>query len=1583
MKNGFFILLFIIYLSQKEIESKNLLLGAKFNVDFQTYEKPSDMNTIESDTIEIHFKKDFSIKNFLFPFFTSLQSNNIVWIFDINKDIIIKLKKYFGSPTFYYSENLEDIKYIKNDLSNLKKINEDIYIKGPFFIYVNPYENTFIDFLVNEIDNNDIDFSDDNNTLKFIQKDKEYNLINIKGNIIRLEINEEFNKNIFIIDTQGETKYILNKNNTYYDINESFKNFKIKSEEDTYINIYHNISEIFINEDINVIELEQKDIEKGIIINVTNIKDIEKFEYMIYYGYKNLIPSNLIKISYSSQLLFINNYFEKLEQLNENKNLYIYIFGKEPIFTISYINTYKFNPSSFYINITPKNNYYFIPEKNYNSKSFFEIFSCRNDINDNPINIEMFGPDGQDTKYDITTDNFLYYSSSKKMLLFNSEYEFILMSYELDDYLKFLESKIINFYIPQVTNDTIDLLIQNIKYNEEFNYKIIIIEENNGEDDLLNKLNNPCYFFQFYENNFNLSEYNYTIINTDYKNDYFFYEKINIINFNKNIYIKILSYSEKYKTVFYSKAKKIYIENIKQDNYNNESKNEVDYTILDENKEYSINNNEYIFKYNLKKNHLNNIPTIFLKYYNTYQSNNNLTELEIINPLYNMENYKLKTSGELTLNSDNILEDYGEYYFIFRNCLGIKFYIHNTINIFSLDDKTKNYLSNSDYKATESIMYFSLKLLEDKYIYIGTSCDLYFYSKTKNEVYKIFKNKKLGYGKVLKDEYFIFNFYDNCEPNSQTLAIISDYYYIDNEIPISTEINSMEMSSILLSGTRQIIVDLKSYKDKPYIILGNTNNHKYYCSESKDIEYIVRNEQSYNILKLDSHIIDLSNIDCPNNKTYIIIKFSNTIFELIFDYNIVEENQDTLIYEGEKTIVYNIKTNKNSSYYIFAFSNYENLQDLNKTNIDYSKVLFNVSNNYIIKLHQIKNDHTELKIRFYEIDDNIEITSIKENELSDLFYLDFDKSKIIYYINLLKKDVLYYHYNILGETEVFLLKENIQLNHILIDKIIKEKIINEELFDYQESNKIIIKPYQILAIKYNVTKLVQYLYMSSIYQDFVMNNPVKYIKAYKKYILKKERGIVLDPESDSQIKLLTYNNSIYHIFDKNNTNKTYENLEENLCLQSDKDTIIYLFYRNKQYYSVTKCDKNFFENKILYFDDWQREIYYDYSFNQNYKSRPLLLNEMEPISTNFKFYYNPFNKNISLDIYFYIYTNMYHKVYSLMNLNPGLNRLKDDDKYMSQNIYNNEKLNLYYQYITCEAIDNEKSEMHLYIYRSWTFILYNTFGNFFRYKEHSIYTIFFGYDQKQKGILNYILTEYEETDEESNNYYNFNLKMNIKDELLIEILPIDKNKEFDYYLVYTITNGTSTEINNLLNNICFNLDLIEYDNNSTFFIEKITLRGNSSYQNVIINMTEYNLTKGDIIYMNILVKGIILDKFEKIYNYSTKYYEIQEYIPDGGEESNEMSSSTLALIIVFSIVGAILIFVIIFILYRKLNKSKKLNNNSDIYKEKYEEEKYKEEKYKEEKYFEEKYKEEKYKGEKEEYELDIPKEVLLAYPSAN
>ena len=75
------------------------------------------------------------------------------------------------------------------------------------------------------------------------------------------------------------------------------------------------------------------------------------------------------------------------------------------------------------------------------------------------------------------------------------------------------------------------------------------------------------------------------------------------------------------------------------------------------------------------------MPVIFLTYYNTHNLNNLQKELEIINPLLHNMTDKLGVSGQISLTDKNILKDYGDYYLIFRNCLGIKFYIHNTITI--------------------------------------------------------------------------------------------------------------------------------------------------------------------------------------------------------------------------------------------------------------------------------------------------------------------------------------------------------------------------------------------------------------------------------------------------------------------------------------------------------------------------------------------------------------------------------------------------------------------------------------------------------------------------------------------------------------------------------------------------------------------------------------------------------------------------------------------------------------------------------------------------------------------------------------
>ena len=173
----------------------------------------------------------------------------------------------------------------------------------------------------------------------------------------------------------------------------------IISDENTYIKIYHNISEIFYTEYINIIEFPKENINKSLVINIRNIKSIIKFEYLIFYGYKNLIPANLIKIKYSNQYLYINNEYEKMENLNENIKLYIYIFGNETVFNISYIKTYKLNSSSFYSKIIPKDGYFFISEKNYlnsyYSSSYVEIYLCRNDINKNPMNITITDANGK------------------------------------------------------------------------------------------------------------------------------------------------------------------------------------------------------------------------------------------------------------------------------------------------------------------------------------------------------------------------------------------------------------------------------------------------------------------------------------------------------------------------------------------------------------------------------------------------------------------------------------------------------------------------------------------------------------------------------------------------------------------------------------------------------------------------------------------------------------------------------------------------------------------------------------------------------------------------------------------------------------------------------------------------------------------------------------------------------------------------------------------------------------------------------------------------------------------------------------
>ena len=174
----------------------------------------------------------------------------------------------------------------------------------------------------------------------------------------------------------------------------------------------------------------------------------------------------------------------------------------------------------------------------------------------------------------------------------------------------------------------------------------------------------------------------------------------------------------------------------------------------------------------------------------------------------------------------------------------------------------------------------------------------------------------------------------------------------------------------------------------------------------------------------------------------------------------------------------------------------------------------------------------------------------------------------------------------------------------------------------QTKNYNINKPYQILAIKYNSKKAALYLYMSLLFQDFIINNHIKYIKANKKYIVKKDVKIILTNDTNATIIISSYDNKEKYVLNK--TNNSFENLENNLLLESDMDTQIYFFYKRNgdlEDLPVTVYKKDIDKNQILLFPSYKKNIYYDFTISKDYKTRLGNLNDIGHIQGFVKFIY--------------------------------------------------------------------------------------------------------------------------------------------------------------------------------------------------------------------------------------------------------------------------------------------------------------------------------------------------------------------------
>ena len=153
------------------------------------------------------------------------------------------------------------------------------------------------------------------------------------------------------------------------------------------------------------------------------------------------------------------------------------------------------------------------------------------------------------------------------------------------------------------------------------------------------------------------------------------------------------------------------------------------------------------------------------------------------------------------------------------------------------------------------------------------------------------------------------------------------------------------------------------------------------------------------------------------------------------DNRFVQENKDFTIEPSNETIVFDIKHLNNTKKYIFIFSNYENLQDLNKTKNDRTRIIFDKSNYYQFKLKPSENIQNKIKIRMYDFRKDIEINTIKENELSDLYISHENNITFKYYINLLKHNAFLSLYDLSGEIEVYLSKDDIYIDDDVIEKI--------------------------------------------------------------------------------------------------------------------------------------------------------------------------------------------------------------------------------------------------------------------------------------------------------------------------------------------------------------------------------------------------------------------------------------------------------------------------------------------------------------------------------------------------------------------
>ena len=1465
------------------------------------------------------FFKEKSFNNYLHFLFDS-ASDNKIWYFDIDQKTTFYIKSFFGFPKIYYADeiNKETIQdFLTQKFEKFKEYNisnEVINFDAPFVLYIEPYEFSYLNFILNYDDNL---FIMDGASNKYLIGNKEYVLS--APSKLMARIDEKSNSEIFIYkDEQLLLK--LNKENPYIIINE-LEDLIFKSEKNITINLYYNITDIFSDESMMIIEFPIEKKDEIMVVEILPQKS-KSYYYAMNYGYDYYISSDTKKI-YSSQIyFFIEDPYSKIEEKNEELRHYLILFGSDIKYNINFIKQYPKENQNFdsiyYYKIKSDENYAIVSDNNFlNGYSTYEILLCENEN----INITMKDINNKTVK--LTADSLLLNEiDTRALLTFESKKEFIFLQKEY--YGAQLEEFEFKYYISKIENGKISILLLNELFSSESNtkYTFILVKDNNKDDNLKNQINNECYLFSLI--NEKITDISYNIEYETIDKEIFLYKELDYSNFidSKYLLIKILSCENKKKLCVFSKTQRIFLENLK-----NEKEEEFGIKKIEEFTEYKITRQDYIFSYDYK-NYLNKLEDIYIHIaIPTTSLFDYVGEFEVINPLLQSFTFRYRYTEAIRLIKNQHVVSNGRYYFIFRNCTGLIFYLHNPMKFFPLN-KINNYISETSERITngDNLLLFEMTLEEDKYIFLhwnGGNIYLYSINDKKSEMKEFISHHAY---KIKKGSYIIIFYYDNKEHDSFSLSINTNRYLV--ELETSKEINSVMGTNYILQPTISAVVDLSKYENNQlYVALDSTYFRSISCEKSLDIDSIVQSTVFGNKL-LTSHIIPISERSRRCNPPYYNIKLFTAAFELVSEIYEITTSQNFLFKQNE-TVAFTVKGNG----YNLVLSNKENLKWLDKMENDFVNVL--ISNEQIqFKVKNNDEEETNLRIRIFDNENNIIINNLTNKEISEKIIYNNENNEIKYYINLSKNKYVINHFNYIGKLEFYISKEEINENNI--EEILKnDKSINLDFFYKVMEDKFDLGKNKILAIK-KENIINSELLMTPLIHEFIIDNMnSKFLIANKKYFIKSYIKIILEDNSDAKIIIYDLNNNEIFSLDKNNYEFENINYNKSLFMKSDKDSLIYIYHPVKEKLKYFKHPKNLDSvlilnssdcdnNKLTYFSEFGFSNYLPLNSNINLKN---LSN-----STNIIYFLNNDEIKTQNGVNYFTFikcesdfTGNSSELFEKFTSNEGSKIIEKNKNVYIHTVLDTDNKNIFYQIFQCEqnntldyefftSIDGNEFEQ---LEKNTSFINGENNITFFLKTNDEL---FFNYYKTKSNIADYETIIKNESP-------HFNISYLSKNKIKIDLIPFYKEVDFDFYFVMYLDKENKTR-DNPFKNKCYIKELINSDkvfiNMENTYIKKIEYKNGE-----IINNTFDipDLEVGEVIHSNILGLGYIFEDCNEylFYNEQSHIIEISDLPSDSSPktdpEPEKSHSLNVGAIIGIVVGGIVLILIGIFLVLRCRRKN--------------------------------------------------------------